>query len=86
MSESKMGAKVKYCGHDGWFIADIFELKGVNVVRGNGRIRYETLNKPAHPEATHHLTDCPDSGVWMPDIGVFVVPKSQVKEIKNGAR
>jgi len=33
MSESKMGAKVMYCGHTGWFLADIFRVGNVNVVK-----------------------------------------------------
>jgi hypothetical protein len=28
------------------------------------------------------MVDYPEGGFWRPDLGVFVVPESQVKEIK----
>ncbi len=75
-----MGAKVQFCGHDGWFIADIFEVAGANVVRATREVNGGNLNRPAKG-ATHHLEDFPKPGFWRPDLGVFVVPKSQVKEL-----
>jgi len=81
MSEAAMGALVQYCGHDGCFIADIFEVAGANVVRASRPITPDNLLRPAD-EATHHLLDMPTAGFWRPDLGVFVVPKDQVK--KNG--
>jgi hypothetical protein len=35
MSKPAIGAVVQYCGHKATFIADIFEIEGVNVVRAN---------------------------------------------------
>jgi hypothetical protein len=80
MSKAKMGAKVQYCGHDGTFVADIFVIAGANVVRSNGPVTSKTLERPT-TGATHHLMDFPSAGFWRPDLGVFVVPKAQVKEL-----
>jgi hypothetical protein len=81
MAEAKMGAKVLYCGHDGWFAADIFEVEGANVVRANGPVTPGNLVRPGSGEATHHLSDFPKAGFWRPDLGVFVVPKDQVEDL-----
>lgn len=78
MSKASVGAKVQYCGHDGWFIADIWEIEGVNVVRANGKVTPSNINRPAQG-ATHSLSDFPKGGFWRPDLGVFVVPSDQVK-------
>lgn len=80
MSKAYMGAKVQYCGHNGTFIADIFEIDGVNVVRASGAVTGENIERPAK-NATHHLLDFPRTGFWRPDIGIFVVPKKQVEEL-----
>ena len=82
MSKSKMGARVKYCGHDGTFVADIFEVKGANVVRANGPVTGSNLDRQAN-DATHYLSDFPSAGFWCPQLGIFVVPKNQVKELKR---
>jgi hypothetical protein len=84
-----MGAIVRYCGHQATFVADIFEIDGVNVVRascgiGNSDRFMNQLSRDAsaYYSATHQLTDFPRSGFWRPDLGVFVVPGSQVTEVK----
>jgi hypothetical protein len=82
MSDSKMGAAVAYCGHDGYFIADIFTVGNCNVVRANGKVTAENIKRQA-TGATHHLSDFPVPGFWRPDLGVFVVPKAQVKKLKK---
>lgn len=82
MSQSKMGARVQYCGHDGWFVADIFRVGSCNVVRASGPVRTDKLNRPAKV-CTHHLVDYPEAGFWRPDLGVFVVPEKQVTELKE---
>lgn len=94
MSKPFMGAIVRYCGHQGTFVADIFEIAGVNVVRANFNPRHgagefnDRLNRDpeALANATHQLTDFPNTGFWRPDIGVFVVPVAQVKEIGKGRK
>lgn len=78
-----MGAVVQFCGHDGTFIADIFNINGVNVVVANGEVTTENLTRPAKG-ATHHLNDFPQEGCWKPHRGFFVVPERQVKELKQG--
>ena len=82
MSKAKMGTIVQYCGHDGFFVADIFKVGNVNVVKANGPVTPDSIRRPAQ-NATHHLVDFPSAGFWRPDIGVFVVPKAQVKELKQ---
>lgn len=79
MSKAKIGAEVAYCGHDGWFVADIYLIEGANVVRATGPVTPEKLNRPA-AEATHHLSDHL-GGFWRPDLGVFVVPQEAVQEL-----
>lgn len=81
MSKSKMGAKVQYCGHDGWFIADVHRVGNVNVVVANGKVSGDNIVRPAKG-ATHHLEDFPVVGYWAPHKGIFVVPEGQVKELK----
>lgn len=80
MSEAYMGARVHYCGHDGWFVADIFRIGNVNVVKANGPITNSNIKRPAK-DCTHHLSDFPAAGCWCPDRGIFVVPEQQVKKL-----
>ena len=81
MSKAAIGARVQYCGHDGWFVADIFRIGDVNVVKANGKVSGDTINRPA-VGVTHHLSDHPHPGCWCPERGIFVVPSRQVKELK----
>lgn len=79
---SNVGARVMYCGHDGYFIADIVEVTGACVVRANGPVTPRNLvRNDALGPATHMLIDFPNAGFWRPDLGVFVVPKEQVRLI-----
>lgn len=91
MSKAKMGAIVQFCGHDVSFIADIYEIEGVNVVRASGPVdTNHAKTKPTAKNAamrpagkcTHSVVDFPNNGFWRPDLGVFVVPAAQVKELK----
>jgi hypothetical protein len=86
MSEAWMGAKVMYCGHDGWFVADIFRIGTACVVKANGPISGSNLVRGKNEEATHHVSDFPSSGCWMPERGVFAVPHEQVRTLKGGRR
>lgn len=90
MSSAQMGARVRYCGHRGVFIADIYEFRGVNVVKANyvPKNAQDFLDRAIkmgnyYDVATHQLEDFPMAGFWQPDIGVFVVPTEQVTEIKR---
>jgi len=80
MSKAKMGATVQYCGHDGTFVADIFKIGNVNVIKANGLVTPGNIRRPAQ-KATHHLVDFPSAGFWRPDIGIFVVPQAQLEEL-----
>lgn len=81
MSRPAIGARVKYCGHDGYFIADIFKVAGANVVRANGPVTPGNLVRKPSLEPTHLLMDFPSPGFWQPRLGVFAVPESQVTEL-----
>ena len=83
MAKPAMGARVLYCGHRGTFIADIWELGNVNIVHASREVSGENLDRDGVEAATHHLTDFPKAGFWKPRLGVFVVPKDQVKEIRK---
>lgn len=81
MAKAFIGARVIFCGHNAWFIADIHEVGDVNVVRANGNI-YKNLIRDDLDKATHHVVDFPNKGFWSAtDIGVLVVPKEQVREL-----
>lgn len=82
MSKAKMGATVQYCGHNGTFVADIYQVGNANVIRANGKVTPDNIDRPAK-DATHHLSDYPDPGYWNPNLGVFVVPEKQCKELKK---
>ena len=83
MKNGKVGAIVQYCGHEATFIADIWYVGNVNVVRANGPIDKCLNREPkAFTSATHHVSDFPTPGFWRPDLGVFVVPEKQVTELK----
>jgi hypothetical protein len=81
VAKPKMGAKVMYCGHDGWFVADIFLVGNVNVVKANGPITASNLVRGRNEEATHHVMDFPSGGCWSPDRGFLIVPQAQVKTL-----
>jgi hypothetical protein len=84
VSKGKPGAIVIYCGHEATFVADIWVVGNVNVVRANGPIEKQLNREEGATElATHHLSDFPQPGFWRPDLGVFVVPQKQVSEIKR---
>lgn len=74
---TRAGAVVQYCGHDGTFAADLFEVAGAVVVRAAGPVTPDNLTRPA-VGATHHLVDFPSPGYWNPRLGVFVVPAAQL--------
>ncbi len=78
-----MGAYVQYCGHEGWFVADIFHFSGVNVVKANGPVTTDNIIRKRMGEATHHLSDWPKAGAWFPERGVFVVPEDQVQDLTD---
>jgi hypothetical protein len=82
VAKAKSGALVLYCGHEACFVADIHVVGNTNVVRANGPVTMSNVDRVAYPKATHHLMDWPTGGFWRPDLGVFVVPQSQVKELK----
>jgi hypothetical protein len=88
MSKSYMGACVLFCGHkDATFIADIHEVGNVNVIVGpnfGSKEKFvDALERDAPHRATHTMLDFPKAGVCRPAVGIFVIPKAQVKELKR---
>lgn len=87
MAKAAMGAVVMYCGHEAYFVADIFEIAGANVVRANGKIDIGKCIKERrnleHGFPTHHVSDFPQPGFWRPDLGIFVVPSEQVTVVRK---
>ena len=81
MAKPKSAAYVLYCGHAGFFLADIWKVGNVNVVRANGPVTPSNIIRKNIGRATHSLEDFPETGFWKPDLGVFVVPEKQVVEL-----
>ena len=83
MAKPAIGAVVRYCGHDGVFIADIFLIDKVNVVRANGPVNPGNIKRKGElGKATHQLSDFPACGYWGAERGVFVVPEKQVTVLR----
>lgn len=79
-----VGAIVAYGNHRAVFLADILLVEGAAVVRASGPINDETLKRDSQfGYPTHMLRDFPNSGFWRPDIGVFGVPKDQVRPLSE---
>lgn len=78
--ETKFGVIVLYCGHKGVFNADLYVVENAVVVRSNGPVTMENLcrDESRVKIATHHFSDA-SGGFWRPDLGIFVVPKSEVR-------
>jgi hypothetical protein len=80
--KSDLGAIVQFCGHNGWFIADILKMGPVTVVNANGPVTPDNLVRDHRIGApTHHLSDFPLAGFWNTRKGVFVVPSEQVRTL-----
>jgi hypothetical protein len=81
LKQGAVGAIVRYCGHEGTFVADILLVAGAAVVRAPGPVTGENLNRDpvSYRWATHWLLDFPCAGYWRPDQGTFVVPAKQVR-------
>ncbi len=89
MSEAAIGARVQYCGHEGWFVADIHHFSGINVVvAGSTCTPVTPLNivRNCMDEVTHHLVDYPSAGYWNPRRGIFVVPENQVTDLSESKK
>lgn len=85
MAKAKIGAVVRYCGHlNATFVADIWEIENVNVVVANGDLnKHLARDEKQYKAATHHMHGFPKAGYWKPSIGIFVLPKDQVEELKK---
>lgn len=85
MAKAHVGAYVRYCGHEAYFIADIWKIGNANVVKANGPLTDKLLmrDEEGYNKATHQLVDFPSAGYWRPYLGIFVVPEEQVTEVKT---
>lgn len=88
MAKSRVGARVQYCAHNAYFVADIHTLGEYNIVVGNVKpnggldlIFPSDEVRHGFTKPTHHLTDMPPGGYFNDRRGIFVVPKSQVIEL-----
>lgn len=77
-TKAAIGARVMYCGHAGYFIADIFHFNGVCAIKANGPITPANIVREGLENATHHVEDAPFRGFWCPERGVLVVPEDQL--------
>lgn len=76
-----------YCGHDGWFVADLRLVGNVCVViAATDRVDGDMLVRDRNEEATHRMVDMPSAGVWRPHRGWFVVPRAQVTTLDGERR
>lgn len=85
MAEPAIGVTVRYCGHKGTFLADIWKIGNVNVVHAAQPITMENLDRSeyAYEYATHIIVDAPLAGFWRPLQAIFVLPVDQVVELKD---
>jgi len=74
------GATVLYCGHAGYFYADMYAINGAIAVHAAGPVSPASIarDQKGIEGASHHLSDFPIPGLWDPRRGVFVVPSNQV--------
>lgn len=80
------GAAVEYCGHGGWFVADIVRTGTHCVIVANGPVTGDMLERNRDYDVTHRLNEVgPMSGkgydgavYWNPQKGIFVVPVGHV--------
>lgn len=77
---AQWGKRVRYCGHDASFAADITFINGAAIVRANGPISEDNLRRPAG-NCDYHMVDMPHGGVWSPHSGLFAVPVSQFRKL-----
>jgi hypothetical protein len=81
MSESFTGARVMFCGHAGWFVADIHKIAGACLVRASAPVTPGNIVRGRDNEATHHMVDAPEPCYWNPQLGVFCCPAKQVRKL-----
>jgi hypothetical protein len=83
-----MGVNVQFCGHNGYFIADVRRVAGAVAIQAAGPVSPDNLVRDNNfGRATHIVVDFPVPGLWKPALGVFVVPEDQFRELaKDGGR
>lgn len=86
MQKAMAGAQVQYCGHQGYFLADVYEVAGACVVVANGAVTPANINRNRMDKVTHHLVDFPTAGYWRPGKGIFVVPSDQVRLVDSNEK
>lgn len=75
-----------FCGHKGYFIADVIGVGSAWVVRANGPVSADNIiRRDVDEEATHIVSDM-WGGFWRPDLGVFVVPNKGLTLTKVGKK
>lgn len=77
------GARVQFCNHQGWFVADIRVVGTSYVVVANGPVTPDNINRGQMEMATHVVRDWPEPCVWKPERGFFVVPSGQIQVLEG---
>jgi hypothetical protein len=84
MRKAMIGATVIFCGHRGFFLADIMQVGSAFVVRANGPVTPANIIREGVDEASTHIVSDMWGGFWRPDLGVFVVPSKGLTVTKVG--
>lgn len=79
-SEAWLKRRIQYCGHRGYFMADVFRMGDTICVRAKKPVTPDSLiRKDFNPESCHfHIQDSPYPGGWWPHLGLFLIPKYQL--------
>lgn len=76
------GKFIQYCSERGGFVADVYKVAGAVVVRAAlVPCNPNTLDRRGTRKYDFKLIDFPKPGFWRPDLGVFVVPRNQLKKV-----
>jgi len=81
MKDPAIGANVQLCGHKGYFVADIIRVGNVYVVNASAPVSPATLIRDNRLGPTTHIVTDFEPCFWSPQKGVFVVPKTQLREL-----
>lgn len=86
-SDAWTNQRVLFCGHKGWFPADVFITPYAVAVTGNGpyRVAGDTLKRTELETAQWHITDA-HGGYWGPNHAMFLLPRKALTQITDENR
>lgn len=82
MTCTKNGVLVKLINYNIYIMADVYEVAGAVVVRGNRDLDhcgFRTIPDALRGQYCCSLVAEPSSGFWRNDLGVWVVPSEQLQ-------